>query len=184
MSEQLAYSSANTPSSALADTAAPPTTGAAPAKQPPGGAIGFLTLSAMSQKSTRDIGLLILRVVSLCLILHGFHKLTGFSAFRDSLKEVTLGSLAPTPIGALVVCLQILLPVLLCLGLFTRWSGLVLAIMFGFIILAVNVPYSGWIGKQGGLSFEAALLYFLIGAVLFFTGPGSYSVDRILNRQE
>lgn len=179
MSEQLNSTSANASVTSANDT----TTNSAATPKPISSTTSFLTLTRMSHSTAGEAGLVILRVISLCLLLHGFHKLHGFAAFRDGLSEVAVGSIAPTLIGSLVVFLQIVLPVLLFIGLFTRWSGLILAVMFAFIILAVNVPSAGWIGQQGGLSFEAALLYFTIGIVLLFTGPGRYSVDRVLTER-
>lgn len=147
----------------------------------PHGLLRLLTLDYLNGESVHHFGLLLLRLATLPLFLHGWHKLHGFDGFVKFLGTVPLGELAPGLFGVLVVAGQLLLGIAITLGLFTRLSGVFLACMFGFIILAVNIPTNGLINaKMGGLSFEPALYYFVLGLVLFFTGPGRYSLDAAL----
>ena len=120
----------------------------------------FVTLDYLDSESMRILGLLILRLGTLAIFLHGWHKLHGYQGFVKFLGTAPVGELAPQFFGFLVVAGQLLLGIALAVGLFTRWSGLLLACMFAFIILAVNIPTNGLIGEQSGLSFEPSLFYF------------------------
>ncbi|MDP9800740.1 putative oxidoreductase [Arcanobacterium wilhelmae] len=149
------------------------------------GFMGFVEKLTLPNFNYRDTALLILRVLSLALIFHGVHKAMGFSAFVEkAMVPNPIGGLAPTFFTVLVVAGQILLPLALLIGLFSRISGGLLALLFTFIIFAVNIPSQGLIGKQGGLSFESSLFYFIIGLTIFLSGPGKYSVDHFLNKSE
>lgn len=151
----------------------------------PNGLIRFLTLSSFANLGMRDIGLLVLRIGSLALMMHGLSKLSHYSGFIGMLKGNPVGSVAPDLFGFMVVAGQILLPIFLLLGLFTRWCGLLMAILFAFIIFAVNIPAKGMFdAKQGGFTFDASLFYLVPGLALFFLGAGRISVDHMLNKVE
>lgn len=140
----------------------------------------IVTMDYMNGENFRNVGLLVLRLGTLAIFLHGWSKLHGFEGFVKFLGTAPVGEWAPLFFGVLVVTGQLLLGIALTLGLFTRWSALWLACMFAFIILAVNIPMGGLIGESGGLSFEPALYYFVPGVVLFFTGAGKFSLDYLL----
>lgn len=140
----------------------------------------IVTLDYFNHENVRSLGLLVLRLGTLAIFLHGWHKLHGYQGFVKFLGTAPVGELAPELFGFLVVAGQLLLGIALALGIFTRWSGLWLACMFAFIILAVNIPTQGLLGEAGGLSFEPSLFYFVPGLVLFFTGAGKFSLDYLL----
>lgn len=150
----------------------------------PSGLIKFLTLSGFANLGIRDLGLLVLRLGTLPLIFHGVHKLQGYSGFLGTLRGNSVGSIAPELFGIMVVAGQILLPIFIALGLFTRWCGLLLAILFAFIIGAVNIPSNGLWAKFGGFSFDSSLYYLIPGLALFFLGAGRLSADHALNKVE
>lgn len=172
---------ANAPARPFGATGVTETTGTTHAATEPKKAnifLRILQLRAMNFRGLEDFGLFLLRVMSLPLILHGWHKLMHFDGFvNGALAHNSVGSLAPTLIGVLVVAGQILLPIALTLGLFTRISGLLLAAMFTGIIILFNIPGGVISPETGGLTFDASLLYLTIGVVLFFTGAGRMSVD-------
>ena len=158
----------------------------APATKEPGGAVKFLTLTPLAKHGMYDVGLLILRIAMLALIFHGVHKVKGYDNFlhgeQGGLDKQPVGEWAPEIIGFLVVVFQIVGPIFLLIGLFTRWAAFCVFMMFAFIILAVNIPgaleRSGTIiANSGGLSFESSLFYFIPALALFFTGPGRISAD-------
>lgn len=137
----------------------------------------ILQMRVMNARSLQDFGLFLLRVASLPLMLHGWHKLMGFDGFvNGALANNPVGASAPLLIGILVVAGQLLLPVALFFGLFSRICGLLLAVMFVGIIVVFNIP-AGVFAEHGGLSFEASILYLVIGLVVFFAGPGRFSLD-------
>ena len=145
--------------------------------------LAFFTLRPLATATMADIGLLIMRIMMLPLMLHGIHKATGFRAFSDAAMATNpISAWAPDFMTVIVILAQIILPIMIFVGLFTRWAGLFVACVFAVIIFTVNVPTGGWIGKSGGLSFESSLFYFIPAIMLFFTGAGRISVDSILQR--
>lgn len=148
------------------------------------GLIDFLTLANFANLNVRDIGLLVLRIGTLPLIMHGWAKLTNFEGFAGgAMANIGLTSIAPTFFAFLVVAGQILLPIFIMAGLFTRWSGLLQAVLFFFIIVMVNIPGGMW-SEHGGFSFDSSLYYFFPGLALFFLGAGRISIDHMLNKVE
>ncbi len=119
------------------------------------------------------IGLLIFRVVTgLALMIHGYPKMQkpmswmgpeaavpGFMQFLAAIAEFG---------GGLALVLGFLTP-LACLG--------IVFVMLGALLL-VHIPAGHkWIGGGGG-SMEPAIGYMTAAILLFFTGPGSISLDR------
>lgn len=140
-----------------------------------------LQMARMQNRATTDIGLLVLRIGALMLLPHGIHKAMGYAGFRNAVASNGFGALAPDIFSFLVVAGQIALPILLLIGLFTRLSGLLMAVMMGFIAVVFVVPTSGLIdARTGGLSAESALLYAVLGLALFFTGGGRSSLDHAI----
>lgn len=121
-----------------------------------------------------DFALLMLRTVSSAFMLfaHGLPKLnrlfsSGEINFADPLGIGTVPSLA------LAVFSEFFCSVMVMLGLFTRGSLIPLIItMFvaGFVHHAED-PFA---------QKEKALLFLLIYLFLFITGPGKYSLNRII----
>lgn len=143
--------------------------------------MNFLQLRGMDKGSIRDVGLLIIRIIALSLAFHGFHKLSNLSGTAAGFAHVPVGSSAPTFFALFAGLVQLLVGIFLFIGLFTRWAGLAGTLLFLFIILAVNIPFGGFMdAKTGGLAFEPALLYFTVSIALFFTGAGRYSIDHKL----
>lgn len=143
----------------------------------------FITLDYIGAGSLKDAGLLILRLATLSLFLHGWMKVQGVEGFTKYLNNVPVANLAPDFFSIVVIAGELLLGIALALGFLTRWSGLFLAGMFAFIVLAVNIPTNGIFDNHGGFSFESSLFYFVPGLVLFLTGAGKYSLDYALTRR-
>lgn len=119
-----------------------------------------------------DLGLLVVRVALAVLMLpHGYAKLTHFSERIDKFSDpFGIGS---APSLVLIIFAEFFCSVFLALGLFTRFALIPLIIAMAtvaFVVLAGD-PFAD---KEKSLLFLAPY----IG--LFFTGPGKYSVDRLL----
>ena len=116
-----------------------------------------------------SVGLLLLRISIGCLMLvHGIQKLTGFSTLSETFADpIGLGSQLSLilAIGAEVGC-----SILLILGLITRVAVIPLAftMLVAFFLVHGNDP---WNVK------ELAATYLSIYIVVFFTGPGRFSLD-------
>lgn len=124
-----------------------------------------------------DLALLLLRITfgGLMIINHGWGKLLKFFAdaplkFSDPLGVGTTASLS------LAVFAEIFCAALLVIGLFTRWATIPLIIT---MVVAAFIVHAGDSFKE----IEKALLFLLAYVSLFFSGPGKYSLDQMINRQ-
>jgi putative oxidoreductase len=124
-----------------------------------------------------DAGLLLLRLgVGALLLFHGIFKITsGVGWMAGMLGGVGL----PPWVGYGVYIGEIVAPVLLILGLWTRLAGLVIAFnMFMAIFLARRADIAKVSETGGGWLIELELL-FLVGALtLALTGGGRYGLGR------
>ena len=119
---------------------------------------------------TLNFGLLILRVgFSAAILTHGYGKfmkvLAGDFSFGD---PIGIG-----PAASLILCAiaEFIAPIFLILGWKTRWFSLIAVInmLVAFIIAHDGDPFS----KK-----EKSFLFLIAFVVLYFTGPGKYSIDR------
>ena len=122
--------------------------------------------------ASSDAGLLVLRLwlgLSL-LILHGWLKLSGFQkmagSFFDPLKIGHRNSLTLSTIGE-VVC-----PILIVLGVFTRLGALGSAIN-----MAVAFTMMHHLKLSGTGSGELAYVYLCGFVVILIAGPGRFALD-------
>jgi putative oxidoreductase len=130
----------------------------------------FLQLNFLPRST--DLALLLLRVwygASL-LLLHGWTKVTGFSAMANKFADPF--GLGPTPSLVLAVFGEAVCTVLLVLGLFTRvaaiGAGATMATAFWF-------AHGGrLVGQNNG---EMAFLFMGVFVALFIAGAGKYSLD-------
>jgi putative oxidoreductase len=133
----------------------------------------------MTSKKTRwanqDLGLLLLRIsLSGLLLLHGLHKIG--SGLGNQMKLLAANGI-PGELMYFVYISEVLAPVLLLLGVFTRISALSIVITMITIIFVLPVPLLD-LDKHGASVIELQLLYLLIPLALFFTGPGRYRLKN------
>ena len=124
-----------------------------------------------------SVGLLLFRIVfgSFMLMGHGWGKLMSYGEMSTSFPDpLGIGS-GPSLIGAIIG--EVVCSALVMLGLATRFF--VLPLVFTMIVAAFVV--------HGGDPFatkELALVYLSAFALLYFTGPGSFSIDRLFNKSK
>lgn len=146
--------------------------------------VRFITLDLLESTTLRDAGLFITRLGTLAILLHGIHKATHPEGFIGMMADHFIGGIAPNFLGWAVIIGQLLLGFGIVLGLGTRWCAGLLALMFAFIILTVNIPMGGMLSPEtGGLAFESSLYYFVPALTLLLTGAGRLSVDHIIGRK-
>lgn len=102
--------------------------------------------------------------------LHGWPKLMrlvsgDISGFPDPI------GLGPTISLVLAVVVEFVFGILLAIGIWTRWS--LLPLIFTMVVAAFIHHAADPIKDK-----EKALLFLGMYVVLFFTGPGWYSVDK------
>lgn len=117
-------------------------------------------------------GVLILRVgISLIMLTHGYPKLSKFLSGDHSFADpINLGSELSF---ILVIGAEFFCSILLILGLGTRvvLIPLIFTMLIVFFIVHGDDPF----GKK-----EVPALFLIIYLTLLFTGPGRFSIDRLL----
>jgi len=104
------------------------------------------------------------------LILHGWGKLTDFNTLAPTFPDpLGIGS---TPSLVLAVLTEVLCPILLIVGAFTRLAALG---ALGTMAVAWLLVHDG--ALSGPASGELAAVYFGGFAALFLAGGGHYSMD-------
>lgn len=128
-----------------------------------------------------DFGLLMLRLGSLPLMLHGIHAAVDMTAFTDRVADTLLGAQAPDFFAWLAMLALVGLPVLIVLGLFTRPAAFLVAGLMALIwvlLVYLRGDYTPLTG-EGALTGENAVLYLLLTLPLAYTGAGRLSVDSL-----
>lgn len=135
---------------------------------------------ARAPTSAFDLGRLILRlVVGILMLLHGISKIGGGVDF-------ILGAVAkaglPSPFGYLVYVGEVVAPVLLIIGLWTRAAAIVVAINILFAIALVHLGQFFTLNQAGGWSLELQGLYLFGALAIAFLGAGRYSLGGLYGR--
>jgi len=131
-------------------------------------------------KLSKDIGLLILRLVFGFVLIygHGFEKLiTIFNG--DEIQFANPIGIGATLSFYLAAFAEGICTILLILGLFERFAALVLSINF-IVILYLHAFVFG----DGFTILEPRFFYLFSFIALFFTGPGRFSLDYVIPRAE
>ena len=136
--------------------------------------------SAYSTPTGLNLGLFLIRLImGVMMALYGYDKLIHFNELAASefwAKSVNfLGFYGKVPL-ALTVFAEFFCSILLILGLFTRFSLLVLMFCMAYIFLVV-FPMSILEKGDNGYSISSTFIYFMIYGGLLFTGPGNFSLD-------
>lgn len=129
---------------------------------------------SLSSSSQADLGKLILRVtLGAMILLHGIAKLKGGVGFIEGL--VTSKGL-PGALAYLVYVGEVIAPVLLIIGLWTRAAAF---IVLGNMLVAVALAHMGDLGKlndTGGWAIELQAMFLAASAAVMLLGAGRYSV--------
>ena len=122
-----------------------------------------------------DAALLLLRVSSsLMMVTHGWPKIVNFSDYLNRFAD-PLG-LGPALSLQATIFAEFFCSILVALGLLTRVA--VLPLIFTMVVVAFIVHGGDAFGDK-----ELSLLYLVIFAVLFITGPGKYSLDKKIGKK-
>jgi len=119
-----------------------------------------------------DVGLLLARLsFGAMMLTHGWAKLTNFDAYSAKFMDF-LGLGSSLSLG-LAVFAEFFCSLLLGLGVLTRFAALNLAFT---MVIAAFVAH----GDDPFKKKEMALLYLTAYVVLLLTGPGRFSIDRLI----
>lgn len=118
------------------------------------------------------VGLLLVRLSAGILMMpHGYKKLLHFAERKDKFMDfLGLGS---TLSLALVIFAEFFCSILLAAGLLTR------LVVIPLIIAMVVVVFKAHNGELFGDG-ETGFLYLTMYTLLLLTGPGEYSLDRVV----
>jgi putative oxidoreductase len=124
--------------------------------------------------ATADVGRLVLRLsLGVLILLHGISKIRGGPGFiLDVVEKAGL----PDPFGYLVYVGEVLAPILVIIGLWTRVAALVIAINMVVAILLVHTGQLLQLSPEGGWALELQGLFLTVPIAIALLGAGRYSV--------
>jgi putative oxidoreductase len=129
---------------------------------------------AEAQKPGGDAGRLVLRLtVGILVLLHGIAKLSGpLDPIVGMLGKIGL----PAALAYGVYIGEILAPILLIVGVWTRAAAVVVAINMVFAVLLAHRSQLFSLGGQGGYALELQALFLFSALAIALLGAGRYSV--------
>lgn len=124
--------------------------------------------------STEDLGKLVIRsALAILVLLHGIAKLIGGI---DSITGMVTNAGLPAVFAYGVYVGEVVAPLLVLIGLWTRAAAAVMAINMVVAIMLVHIPELAQMNKMGGWALELQGM-FLFGAIaVALLGAGRYSV--------
>jgi putative oxidoreductase len=127
-----------------------------------------------------DVGRLILRLtVGALILLHGIGKLVGGIGFIvDTVGKAGL----PAPFAYLVYIGELLAPILLIIGLWTRAAAIVVVIDIVVAVALVHLGQFFALNDGGGWSLELQGMYLFGALAVAFLGAGRYSLGGLYGR--
>lgn len=124
--------------------------------------------------TTDDAGKLVLRLVlAIQLLFHGVSKLIGGVGLIESL--VAKAGL-PAPLAYLAIIGEVVAPLLILIGLWTRPAALIVVIN---MIFAVGLAHTGQVftmSKSGGWALELQGFYLFTALAIALLGAGRHSL--------
>ncbi|MGJ7555184.1 DoxX family protein [Variovorax sp. RB3P1] len=131
-------------------------------------------LSAVSPTNTDDAGKLVLRLtVGFLVLLHGIFKLSaGVGFIGGMLAKAGL----PGGLAYLVYVGEIVAPLLMIAGVFTRAAAAVVVINMLVAFGLVHMADLFALGKQGGWALELQGLYLFGALTVVLLGAGRFSI--------
>ena len=127
-----------------------------------------------SAASREDLGRLVLRVaLAVLLLFHGVSKLMGGVGFITGMLE-KMG--LPAGIGYLVYVGEVIAPLLILFGVWTRLAALIVAGKMVVAVLLVHTKEFFTMTQTGGWALELQGMYFFAALALALLGAGRYSL--------
>ena len=123
-----------------------------------------------------SFGKLVLRLTLGGLLL--FHGVAKLQRGVDGIVERVAGTGLPASFGYLVYVGEVLAPILLILGLWTRLAALIVAVNMAVAVMLAHTAQLGEVGRSGGYALELQMFYFLTAVALMFFGGGRFGVGR------
>jgi putative oxidoreductase len=123
-----------------------------------------------------DFGKLVLRLtLGILILLHGISKIKGGVGFLTPMLQ---GVGLPPWFAYGVYIGEILAPIMVILGLFTRTGAFIIFVNMVFAIVLVHTPELLTLGKQGGWALELQGMFLFTALALVLMNPGRYAMTR------
>ena len=136
--------------------------------------------NAVSSSTAEDLGKLVLRVtLAVLILLHGIAKITGGVGFIAGMLEK---SGLPPAFAYLVFVGEVLAPLLLLIGAWTRLAVIIIA---GNMVVAVGLVHIGelfTLTKTGGWALELQAMFLFTAIAIALLGAGRYSLGGSTGR--
>ncbi|MGO4304000.1 DoxX family protein [Cupriavidus sp. RAF12] len=131
-------------------------------------------------QGSQDVGKAILRIALGALILvHGISKLMTGPGF---IVQVVTKAGLPESVAYLVYVGEIVAPILLIIGLWTRLAGLIIAVNMIVALALVHASQFGDMAPTGGWALELQGMYLAGALAVALLGAGRMSVGGIDGR--
>ncbi len=129
---------------------------------------------------SEDFGKLILRATLAAMILfHGVSKVLGGVGF---ITEMVTKVGMPPALGYLVYVGEVIAPLLVLFGVWTRLAALVIAINMVVAVLLVHTTQFFTLSQTGGWALELQAMFLAAALAVALLGAGRYSVAGVAGR--
>lgn len=123
-----------------------------------------------------DIGKLILRLtLGILFLLHGIAKIKGGIG---PIEGMVTGAGLPGVFAYGVFIGEVLAPILVIVGFYSRIAALVIVVNMLFAIGLAHMNDLFAIGKTGGWALELQGMFLFTAIAIALIGPGRYSINR------
>lgn len=128
-----------------------------------------------TMRGTDDLGKLVLRLtLGILLLFHGVKKITGGIGF---VHTMVVAHGLPPQVAYLVYIGEVVAPVLLILGFYSRIGGLIVVINMLFALFLVHMHQLGSLAPTGGWALELQAFYLVSGLCVLLLGAGRFSIS-------
>lgn len=126
-------------------------------------------------RTNSDLGKLLLRItLGVCILLHGIAKIQGgIDGIAQGLMAIGL----PGFVAYGVYIGEVVAPLLLILGFYSRIGAGLIAVNMVFAIAIAHRPDVFKLGEQGGWSLELQGMYLMTAIALALMGPGRFGIN-------
>ncbi|HEY5803710.1 MAG TPA: DoxX family protein [Lysobacter sp.] len=130
----------------------------------------------MNSSTQQDTGKLILRIALGALVfLHGISKLEGG---LDGITKMVEAQGFPGVFAYGVLIGEVLAPLLVITGFFSRIGGILIVINMLFALYLVHLGDIGRLNDQGGWAIELQIMFLATAAAIALLGPGKYAFNQ------
>lgn len=140
----------------------------------------MLTSANANSGFSNDLAKLLLRAaLAVFMLFHGISKVMGgVEGITGMVGKIGL----PASFGYLVYVGEVIAPLLVLFGLWTRPAALVIAINMIFAVVLAHTADIFTLTKNGGWALELQGFYFITAIVVALQGAGRYSVGGVTGK--